>query len=971
MSDAPPLTPATAQLPPLLAALAADSARPALCRQRLLQLLPALAPASSWPTHGRRALVLLLSGSDAASRYLLAEPRLARRLLRRRGAYLRSRKPAPLLRYELRQLRAASPTLATFLQVLRRYRVQEWVRLVGRSLLCPRDTAGVLAEQSELAEALLDALLRAARRQARRAGPFMPRGAQLRGSGADLALLGQGKLGAHELNLSSDVDVQFLWHHRGSLTQSAGLRLAERFTRLVQQVVTAVGELTEAGFLYRIDVDLRPEGKRGPLLHAVIAAEHYYESVGASWERLALMRGRHIAGASWVSSALLRACQPFIYPRTTDMHLVAELAQLKARLLASAAAAGRAGLDLKLGAGGIREAEFFVQALQLLFGGRIAALRTPSLLGALAALQQAGVLSAAQQAQLRAAYLILRRCENLLQALDERQEHHLPSEPQRLLLLGKLLGRRHPERLQAQLQRTCRSVARVCRPLLGQTRGDAPAHGRLPRRFALALQPGPEQSATLGRLGFAAPAEAAALLHALQRAAGSPFSAATPAAHRRLAPRLLALCVASADPLQALRLWVQLEAPLRRHPAYFDLLVATPLLARRLVDLLGSSEFLGRTLALYPELLELGVGLQAQADVVAHLRTWQLPTAATASREEVYAAQLEGLRRFKLQEQLRIGLLDLGEQLPIHKVLEALSELAEASLRGALQAACRRQDMASPGLFCVVGLGRLGGGEMGYGSDLDLVFVYEQIPMATAVRLAQRLLEALSLHLTQGPLYTVDTRLRPSGAQGPLVCSSARFLSYHRQEASLWEHQALLRARPVAGDLALGARLLAALAPQRYPPQPPAGLHAAIVDMRVRLVQSRPAAAGLDLKLSPGGLQDLDFLTQALQLRHAGALPALRQTSTLAALRALRAANILTPLQGRQLLAAYAFLRRVEGRLRMLRDTPTTLLPTGPAARRLARRCGYPGAHPERRLSQAFARTTAQVRRHCAALAEG
>ena len=947
-----------------LATTGRRSPQPAVALRRCLALLPHLPKLRQWRRGGRQVLLACLGGSEAAARYLAADPSMAAELVI--SPFCSRQKPPSVLRDELRQARARSRCVEDFFARARRYRTAQWIRIVGRAIAklaaCPQ----TLIEQSELADAVLDACTRVVWRQVRAQAAFLAprRQAAARHEaqpGFGFVVLAQGKLAARELNVSSDVDVQYLY------TAPAAQRdaMASVCTQVATRLTQALSRRDEHGFCYRVDLDLRPEGKRGPLVNSLSGAEHYYEAFGHAWERLALARARPVAGARWVGRAFCLALRPFVYPRSISDTLIDEIAALKRRIHAERRFTQLGGnIDLKRDLGGIREVELFVQILQYLYGGHCPAVRTPSLLGGLQKLQLFGLITRRQHDHLRDAYLFLRSLENAVQLVDERQTHQMPSDPQALQHLACLVGLGTSARLQRRLQRVRRRVQALTGPLFALHAG-ATKTTRLSRAAEALLQSGPPQQAALAKLGFAAAGEAQSILQTLREAPRSPFYAGAKEADRPLCAPLLRDITTSADPDQALRLYAALDPILAKQPMYLRLLLEKPFMRRRLVDLLGSSEYLARAMFDYPELLD----WLAASDSLTKRRKLPDVLAEVAARQRGLGdveLQLRSLRRLALQEHLRIGMLDLAGTLSTTEVQSQLGVVAEACLRSCL-ALSEQAVMGRCGLpWCIIGMGRLGGRALGYGSDLDLLFVYEDeqgtLDAPRAIRLAQKLISFITARLQEGSLFTIDTRLRPSGSQGPLVSAAGSFVQYHRAHAMLWERQALLRARCVAGDAALGARVLAALDEVRYPPALADTARADIHAMRLRMAQTAP---GANIKLARGGLVDIEFLVQYLQLRHAHALRPLRTVSTLEALGGLLQGRIIAPAKARSLRQAYLFLQTLEARLRMVHNRPSASMDLSqPAAQALARRMGCrPGPQAADQLRRRYLRVVARVSR--------
>ena len=438
-----------------------------------------------------------------------------------------------------------------------------------------------------------------------------------------------------------------------------------------------------------------------------------------------MLRGRHVAGSAWVTKAFLQAVRPFVFPRSLDMATVEEIRALKVRLhderrLASLRRGQGDTIDIKRDAGGIREIELFVQILQVLHGGHTHALRSTSLLLVLNRLPFFGMLPIARAEALRHAYLFLRDVENGVQALEERQTHRLPDNDEQRLQLARLLKMRDGDRVVRRVVQTQKLVRHITAPLF-RTAEKVPRSKRAMRAMrALAARPEARAEA-LANLGFNEPQEARGALEALQQHTGGPFSHHAKEQVRRLAGPLLAEMAASPDPLQALRLWVALDRKLLGYSGYYQMLLDTPTLRRRLVDLLGTSEFLGRTITHFPELIDWLASARDPHALSGTDSTDMLQEVrARLAKLEDLDLKLRSLRRFKLQEQLRIGMLDLARTLTVEGVQEQLSMLAEVCLRASLDLVIaelhkRFDHLCDTRGFAILAMGRLGAREMGYG----------------------------------------------------------------------------------------------------------------------------------------------------------------------------------------------------------------------------------------------------------------
>src|SRR5438132_468567 len=631
----------------------------------------------------------------------------------------------------------------------------------------------------------------------------------------------------------------------------------------------------------------------------------------------------------------------------------------------------QAARDVKLGRGGIREVEFFVQAQQLVHGGKDPRLQVRSTLGTLAALAATGYVEPELAVSLAAAYRFLRDVEHKLQIVQERRTQSVPSDPDALLALARRLGFRGAGAA-AEFEAARARHGAVVRGAFAALFHGAEEERRREAEPELALLidelDQPERALwRLGRLGFRDLESAYRELRLLRDGPShAPASARRRAALVRLAPALLTEIARSAAPERALHHLATFVSTIGARTSYLHLLLENPGVMRLLVRLFATSEFLSAFFLRHPELLDSLV----RADLMRIVRAREDMAAELGARLAAapdLEARLDTLRRFRHEEFLRIGVHDIEGTLEPAEVGRQLTSLAETCLAAAL-AIARGAVLARSGVpdapesegLAVLGLGKLGGGELAYASDLDLIFVYDPgdlawwngraVPHEFFTRIAERTISALATPTREGIAYRIDTRLRPSGNQGPLVSSLAAFATYHRTGARLWERQALIKARVVAGAPALGARLEAIVAEfvcgrGRSPAEV-----AAIADMRARIERERGAAdgEGVNIKTGRGGLIDVEFLGQMLQLRHGYAHPAVRVRDTPGAIGALAAAGLLLPADARALAEGYAFLRALERRLRLEHNQPLEVTAADPAALlALARRLGYGGTDAE------------------------
>jgi glutamate-ammonia-ligase adenylyltransferase len=853
--------------------------------------------------------------------------------------YLRREKPWDQLVAEVTQATAEAATGAELRAALRRLRADELVRIGVRELELGLDTE-VGRELSRLADACFDAAIAFHDRELR-ARYGEPRYTDDDGMQriATLAVIGMGKLGGEELNFSSDVDVIFVYS--SDQGEAGSISLHEYFAKLCALVTGALSEVTEEELVFRVDLRLRPEGSSGAIASSLDAMERYYETFGRPWERQAWIKARACAGDRSLGDATIKMLEPFVYPRITSPTIIDDVYDLNRRIKRELVR-GKDGFDLKNGEGGIREIEFFVQALQLIHGGKRPNLRKRGTLVALDALLFAGLVTDDEHDELSRAYRWLRHAEHMLQLEGGLQTQTLPSEAVTREQFAKRLGTRS---LDADLATHTSAVARLFKTL-----GEAPDD----RRDVVAILRGElgedAEAAALVGLGFTDVTAARAELARARRRPGSPLSPAAEERAARVGALLFTEIAASADPDQALRALGDLIA--RRGEAWsiWRLLDEQPAIARLLGSLLGASVYLARTLVDTPELIDLLVelGQTSPTRTTAHVRADLGSRLAQVDRNDPEAVW-STVAEVKAGHVLRVGLADFAGALDPLAVCIELTAIAEACLQEALaivEASMPKVD----GRVAVLALGKLGGRELGYAADLDVVFVYEGDEDAVIhfSRLAQRLLGALRQRTPRGRLYEVDTRLRPSGTQGLLVSSLAAWRRYHEHDARLWERQALIKLRPVAGDPALGAEVARLAAETVYgAPHEPRQVAEAIGAMKDRIERELGGGfhkrQGRDLKVDAGGVIDVEFATQYLQLVHGHAHPELRTTGTSPALRAAAALGVAPPSTLELLDEGYRFLRGIEHRLRVVHDQPIHRLPEArEELDRLARRSGFP-----------------------------
>ena len=836
---------------------------------RVRHALPADAP---WPEGVEHPLARVALASDFVVDTLARQPALL--------AHLAQPDPPPL---PVPRLDPAQPQ--EWAAQLRRYRAAASARLVWRDVLGLDDVDATLAGATTLAETCLQCALQALEQQ------FSTRHGQViaeDGSVQRLVVFGLGKLGGGELNFSSDVDLVYAYPQAGQSDGARPLAAEEYFARLGQQLARLLDETTADGFSHRVDLRLRPFGSAGRVALSFNGMDQYFQREGRDWERYAWLKARAVAGDIAAGEAWLETLRPFVYRRYLDFTALDGLRDMKAAITAEVAHHARLD-DIKRGPGGIREIEFLAQSLQLIRGGREASLRERRLLPALQALVDLGQIDPPTGQALADAYRFLRRVENRLQMLRDAQTHALPQgEPEReRIALG--LGYAHWQALLEALAPHRTRVAAEFAELLAPR-----VHATAPDTLADYWRALPEgDAAPLLGIGLHDPNNAHHMLADFAQSSG--VRARAEGARTRLdrvMPALLHAAIRATQPDAALRRVLGLLQATLRRTSYLALLDEQPSALARLVDVLSRSALLAERLAAYPLLLDelLDTRISGPLPDRAALHTACVDTLQIDDTE----AALRELNERRLALSFRIALATLdGRQQPVDST-QQLAWLAEAVVQTVLQLA-RRELVAAHGqvpggAFAIIGYGSLGGLELGFGSDLDLVFLYDHPREVEAsdgkrpleagrwfARLAQKVMTLLGAETGAGRLYDIDVRLRPDGGKGALVSSLASYRDYQRDRAWTWEHQALVRARAVAGDAALCEAFVQVRRETLTRVRDPALLHEDVRKMRARMRSEldRSDAGRLDLKQGAGGLVDLEFLLQAGVLGQAAQHPAL------------------------------------------------------------------------------------------------
>ena len=834
---------------------------------------------------GQDALLHLISISSISAARLARDPQLL--LWLRHPDVCAASRGVGRMREDLR--RTTENVGAENFRALRLWKGREMLRISLREVAEVASLEETTAELSQLAEICVVRVLKYWDAELR---------TRLGVPDAVIAVLALGKLGGHELNHSSDIDVLFLYSEEGQI--SASLSYHEWFSRLATKVFETFASKDPAGALFRMDLRLRPEGSAGPMARSLASLENYYSGFGETWERLALIKARFIAGSEELAYDFLREHQPFIYPKTATPELLDEIAAIKRRIERDIVGHEDLERNVKLGTGGIREIEFVVQALQLLHGARNAFLQETSTLKALPALAELELLPRSEALDLDRAYRFLRRTEHRLQMEAEQQTHTIPEETEALVRLARSLGFSSPNEFLNQLREHTTRVRSIFTRIVSERPQDKEG-----RPDELALFRDQENAAKyLAQLG-----QGRGTFHVAPR---------TRQIFRKLRPMLLQELQTAVDPDRTLIQFVRFVEAYGMRSLLFELLVANPRLLELLAKAFDASRHATDLLIRRPQLLEEvtrpGV-LDRSVSVERHLAALQASGAA--------AGQLDPVRAYRQMQSLRIflrdilGLVDLSA---LHREQSALAEACLTFVHGLLD---------PDSTLTIIAMGKFGGRDLSYGADLDVLF------LGGNTRAAQDILVEMGRKTGEGSIATVDARLRPDGEKGPLTCSLATYAAYYGSRAQLWEIQALTRARIICGphgnDFIELAQSAWRAAGKRE------DLIALIDAMRERIRRERGSGSEiLDLKTGLGGIIEAEFLVQALQM-HTGTW----NPQFPFAVADLTQLGIFSANDAAALQKSYDFLRRCESILRRWDNKTVGALPADEAEQqKLARRIG-------------------------------
>lgn len=756
---------------------------------------------------------------------------------------------------------------------------------------------------------------------------------------ARFTILGMGKLGARELNFSSDVDLIYLYDEdKGSTEGPRSISIKDYYSRLGRELIQFLGKSTAEGRAFRVDLRLRPEGESGDLAISTQSAEIYYESWGQTWERSAMIKARPVAGDMELGLEFLNSVRPFVFRRFLDFAALDAIREMKRKIDRKISTAKDFRYNVKLGYGGIREIEFFVQCQQLIHGGKNPDLRHRETLLILQKLVQYGLLDRHTASFLTEAYIFLRTVEHRLQIEWEKQTHSLPEDAKLLQKVAKRAGFINREQFLERLDYYRDGVQTHYGNLFFEGERQTPDLPNPYLRDILECDMGEESClANFKEAGFHNPEQTKKLLDTLRDGPrGMSLTENDRLWYEKIAIPLLQEILHAPDQDLALQNSESFLARLGHRVSYLAMMVENPAILKLLVRLFGTSPLLSRFLIQHPELMDRLAVAEFFTRKISKSELAKSLRAAMAKGEDP-EGRFHLLREFKHIESLRLGIGDLSGTVELQEVMSGLSNLADVVLQQVVddaknELAKRHGSTTAP--FVILAMGKLGGGELNYSSDLDLIFIHggnnneqmtdgqKPLPINQYfTRLGQKVITSITVMTQAGKLYELDMRLRPSGQSGPLVTHLDSFINYQLKDAWIWEHQALTRARAVAGDPGLIQQLNTTIKDIICQQRDIDLLKEEVVKMRERMYnEKKPTPGWIDIKQSRGGIVDVEFLVQYLILANSKKYPTILHKNASRAIHSFRTTGLLAADDCTILEESYYFYRLVENRLRLLHD---------------------------------------------------
>lgn len=940
------------------------------------------------------ALMILFSGSQVLTDSLLRHPEFFDWLVQ--PGTLNASKTRDQIYRDFYTMAAPGKHPADIPRQLRKFKKREYIRIGLRDLMGRADTRETLENLSDLADVCLQVAYEFAHRElVEKHGVPVFEDVDGKEKESEFTILSMGKLGGRELNYSSDIDLIYIYTSaqgetrpkNGNAPPGGRITSYEFHTKLGQRITRIINEITSDGNVFRVDLNLRPEGQSGEIAHSLSFCESYYQSVGRTWERQALIKARVSAGSEQLGKQFFAMIRPFVYRKTLDFNAIEEVKSLKRKIDAQLRQQKKEKGNIKLGFGGIREIEFIIQSYQLLFGGRDPSLRDANTLSTLAKLYEREYFKKEEYEKLRDAYIFLRNLENRVQLTFGLQTYSIPKEPRSQAVLARKMGfeGETPEDLARRMNDVfnahTRFVGNMFDQLFSADEDQQAAHDTSRKWDARRDIESRFSEEFLARYPFTDPKRAFQFLCSLRDGpASKPSTERGVQTFYKVLPNILNLCRRVPNANAAVENLVKFIEASQSREAFLDLFHDNEKFLELLLILFGSSEMLSAFLIKQPNFIDVLSNLES-------LYRFKPPETMQQELREMLEqrATLEernlSLRWFKQAEELRIGVRYLIHEADLPGTLMDLSNLADLYLKTVLTFArdkVRADHPNAPALdrFAIIGLGKLGGRELNFGSDLDIIFVYEEgdgpAPEGPALitlysQIAQSIYQLSSESSAVGPAYKIDTDLRPEGSRGALVLSLQGYRDYFESRGRIWEQQAMTRARFIAGDPELGRRFMDVAHDFTYRPKLEYGSLIEIARLRERMEKelANEAKKGKNVKLGHGGLADIEFTVQILQLMHGRRNPKLRATNTLEVLATLSAYGILHHDEAGPLEKHYLFLRNLETALRLISAKATNHIPKDEESlTMLARMLGYKGEgnEPGEALLEDYGKVSQSVR---------
>lgn len=818
--------------------------------------------------------------------------------------FKKTQKPLTTFIEETSNIESKNKDNESFLSELRKYKYREFSRLLYKDILYSNEFSETMGELSDLASSIVQTVLN-------RYCKIYPEAKN------NLVIIAMGKLGGRELNLSSDIDLIYLFKD----TQDF-----EQIFKCTENLTTSLSSRTSDGFLYRVDLGLRPGGGKSTIAVSIEGALEHYFYWGDTWERAALIKARPIAGNIKLGRKFISDMQSFVYKRNLDYSSVEDLKNMKSKL---------DGLhkinDVKLGKGGIREIEFFIHAFQLIYGGKFKQLREQNTLKTLSILRNTNLITDNIKDTLESSYIFLRRTEHFIQIADEIQTHRIPDKPEEKEKLAKRLKLKNKMELNLRLNDITDNISKIYNNLFFEPTQQIERVGKEFWELADFLTEGhiDEEHVTerLKELGFNNPRSALDIIDVLINPRKGGLTQKGRTLSNRVVPALLRNVISSPNPDTSLRNVERFISSVGSKSSLYSVLSENPEICNILSKLFSTSRYLSNFLIKHPEYL----------DYLTLKGVWKEYNSSnemihdlieSVENEDDIEYKLDALRRFKHAETLKLCLRDLNEEVDSSYAGNYISMIAEAELNAGFKLAVNELKRGGKTLdqMAIIGMGKLGGKEMGYNSDIDIIFVYKGKNHEYYSKLGQKLISILSIPTGEGFVFKIDMGLRPSGHSGALVSSLESFKSYHEQSAMLWERQALIKARVITGDKTLGKTVMKTIEDFVYKKSLSENFINEISHLRNRMENelAKETAQKFNIKTGKGGLVDIDFIVQSLQLKYGNEKKNLRKTNTLQAIEALFSENVINKETYNILSSGFNFLKKLENSIRLLNDKSTS-----------------------------------------------